>query len=510
MAPLLSSDLFQRVNSISQLGNISNTLNNSVQLKVFEGISIGSALPSLVEIFLDKISNQSSPDIADHYHFFPMVMMMVATGIMYLSCYEQNFMAYFYICNFGMKVLTLISVITHSLSTGVIATQQKMNKLLFIFPIIGIAAINISISYSILIPDSVIWKVVQTVSLVITLISTAVFMLYWFNNLWRHYQHTRYLGCDEKKELLYMVGGMILIISFTSVVPKFTSDWYDIAEKTLLNNCILFICALLFLTVIPNRILKTINEIKDNALRLKRAFVRYVSHEIRSPLSVATAGLELLRSELVAGGVSRAILELLDDISFANNTAVEILNDMLHYEHIDSGTFKLDCAVIPLLNVFAGRLEVYRFMTTKKHISLAIQDHIQVSDYFTADAVDTDSGNHPVRGLAENELPLTPLLVMDKFRVEQILRNLISNAIKFTPEGGNIVMRFLRVSASSTLENLPHMGQHSREAFQPVLELEDASVMKQVEEYLRIEVADSGAGMQCKTYTSMLVHDLDL
>ena len=243
----------------------------------------------------------------------------------------------------------------------------------------------------------------------------------------------------------------------------------------------------------PNRLLKTINEIKDNALRLKREFVRYVSHEIRSPLSVATAGLELLRSELVAHGVTQTILDLLDDISFANNTAIEILNDMLHYEHIDSGTFKLDLAVLPLLNIFAGRLEAYKFMASKKSITLRIEDHVQVSDYSASDEVDLESEISPRNGLAN-----TPVLYIDKFRVDQILRNLMSNAIKFTPEGGNIVMRFLRIPATSTSTDY---YQHYRDALQPIVALEDATVMKQVEAYLRIEVVDSGAGMAIRAIT---------
>eukprot|EP01036_Dinobryon_divergens_P027752 gene27752-36574_t len=298
MAPFLSVDLLQRINSISQLGSFSDTLKTSVLLKVFEGISIGSALPSLVDIILDKVSNRSSVDIADHYQYFPMFMMMVVMGTMYLSWYDQDFIGYLYATNFGMKMLTLLSVITHSLSTGVVATQGKMSSFMFFCPIIGVAALNISMSYSLIFPNNFAWVLVQTISLLIVLVSIVALAVYWFHSLWRHYQTTQYLGFDEKKELLYVMGGIIISASFGSIAPKSSRGWFRANERSLTTYCILFICVLLYLTVVPNRLLKSINEIKDNALRLKREFVRYVSHEIRSPLSVATAGLELLRFEL--------------------------------------------------------------------------------------------------------------------------------------------------------------------------------------------------------------------
>lgn len=81
-------------------------------------------------------------------------------------------------------------------------------------------------------------------------------------------------------------------------------------------------------------------------------------------------------------GASLAILNLLDDDIFsASNTAIEILNDiMLHYEHMDSGIFKLDLAATPLLNVFAGRLEAYKYMALKKkNINLRIEDRAGTS-----------------------------------------------------------------------------------------------------------------------------------
>jgi signal transduction histidine kinase len=190
----------------------------------------------------------------------------------------------------------------------------------------------------------------------------------------------------------------------------------------------------------------------------------------------------------------------LDDIFSASSAAIEILNDMLHYEHMDSGTFKLEMAVTPLLNVFAGRLEAYKFMALKKNISLRIEDQVQASEYYGGG----DAGDGRVEDVEEGLIEAIPrnatvtdgsvstvsVLYIDRFRVEQVIRNFMSNAIKFTPEGGNITMRIARVAAASTLA----VGRPAKEKKYPIEQLEDDSVNKTITGFLRFEVVDSGAG----------------
>eukprot|EP01036_Dinobryon_divergens_P026188 gene26187-34806_t len=241
-----------------------------------------------------------------------------------------------------------------------------------------------------------------------------------------------------------------------------------------------FILCSVVLTVFPTRLLRTISDTQESALRLKREFVRYVSHEIRSPLNVAHAGLEILKGELETTGATNFVRELLDDIYFASNTAIDILNDMLQYEYIDSGTFKLDMAVTPMRKVFEGRLSAYKFMASKKSISLHIEDRVHVSEHSIAD--DLELGT---RSEDENDPLYSNVLYIDKFRVEQILRNLMSNAIKFTPERGNITMIFSHTAATADLSERSH----------PIHELQDEMLIKTIEGYLRIEVVDSGAGI---------------
>jgi len=215
-------------------------------------------------------------------------------------------------------------------------------------------------------------------------------------------------------------------------------------------------------------------------LQLKREFVRYVSHEIRSPLNVVHAGLELLRVDLETAGAPASCLNLLQDIFFASSAAIDILNDMLQYEHIDSGTFKLDCAVVSIVQAFAGRMDSYKSMLANKNITMYIEDLAQVSEFYSPTANDSQ-GN-------VNDQQL--VLFIDKFRVEQIIRNLMTNAVKFTPEGGRVTIRFLTSSGDLHRQPLQHLEPLSPESVAGF----SVAALVVTSNYLRIEVQDSGIG----------------
>jgi hypothetical protein len=102
-----------------------------------------------------------------------------------------------------------------------------------------------------------------------------------------------------------------------------------------------------------------------NILEMKRRFVRFISHEIRTPLNTVCMGLELLESELKMAppnkdndrgeGVEKEGLDfwsnVTNDIKENTHTAVEILNDMLNYDNLESGGLNLELTQVRISDI---------------------------------------------------------------------------------------------------------------------------------------------------------------
>ena len=214
------------------------------------------------------------------------------------------------------------------------------------------------------------------------------------------------------------------------------------------------------------------------------------------------AGLELLQADLIVAGALSSTRSLLKDIYFASSAAIDILNDMLQYEHIDSGTFKLDCTVVSILQAFAGRMDGFRFLLSTKNISLQIEDLAQVTEYFSPDEGARQSGQ-ALQGVADPSSTISPssaappspslVLFMDKFRVEQIIRNLMTNAVKFSPEGGNVTIRF-RINSSDDQHQDQHQQRHMGDLSPETVAGLSSETLTITNSFLRIEIQDSGVG----------------
>ena len=142
-------------------------------------------------------------------------------------------------------------------------------------------------------------------------------------------------------------------------------------------------------------------------------------------------------------------MKLLDDIFFSSATAIDILNDLLQYENIDAGKFKLEFKTLNLRSIFQQRLNPYVFMASKKNVTVDIIDDVGVSEFFNYSfqnsQLDIENSGANVSksldsGLSDNNSSVSSNLLgyqykdlflnVDLFRIDQIIRNLITNALK--------------------------------------------------------------------------------
>ncbi|KAJ1436620.1 histidine kinase-like ATPase [Ochromonadaceae sp. CCMP2298] len=175
---------------------------------------------------------------------------------------------------------------------------------------------------------------------------------------------------------------------------------------------------------------------KEIVMDTKRRFVRFVSHEIRTPMNAVRLGMTLFSTEidgLVAKLAGKSLEEVMGvlhttltdwrqiAVDVLDNTvaAVDVLNDLLNYDKIESGTLRLEFSSLPIWQVIKMATRSFALQAKEKNICLSLS------------GAPWDA--------AAQELQYQALQVVgDSMRISQLLRNLMSNAIKFTPASGSI------------------------------------------------------------------------
>ncbi|OMH32680.1 ATP-binding protein [Motiliproteus sp. MSK22-1] len=185
--------------------------------------------------------------------------------------------------------------------------------------------------------------------------------------------------------------------------------------------------------------------------KAKSDFLASMSHELRTPLNAIIGFSELLKESAV-GELNPKQKEYITDIFDSGYHLLELINDVLDLAKVEAG--KMELSVAPV--IIADLVEQSLFMIREK----CGQHGIQLQ-------LDIDKNCRDIQ------------LTVDQTKLKQVLFNLLSNATKFTPDGGNIrVCACLRSPENSSTE-------HDKEEF--LLENSDG--------YIEIRVEDSGIGI---------------
>jgi signal transduction histidine kinase/CheY-like chemotaxis protein len=154
------------------------------------------------------------------------------------------------------------------------------------------------------------------------------------------------------------------------------------------------------------RHLKAALELAEQASRAKDHFLAVLSHELRTPLTPVAAGLDILEGQ---GGLSAAVLETLAMIRRNVTLEARLIDDLLDVTRIARGKIDLELRPVLLSQVIAQALEVVAGDIEAREL------HLHAAYHDCACMVGGDAT-----------------------RLQQVFWNLLRNAIKFTPHGGNV------------------------------------------------------------------------
>ena len=148
----------------------------------------------------------------------------------------------------------------------------------------------------------------------------------------------------------------------------------------------------------------------EEASLAKTRFLNNMSHDIRTPMNVILGYAQLMENELKGKGLPET-LEHLEKLQQSGNLLLSIINNVLDMAQIESGRMELDENYCQMEDVWKSLLAVFDEKARKKDIAL----HYTIN--------------------VEHEHVLT-----DVTKVKEILVNILSNAIKYTPAGGSVMV----------------------------------------------------------------------
>ncbi|HKW95940.1 MAG TPA: GAF domain-containing protein, partial [Methylomirabilota bacterium] len=181
----------------------------------------------------------------------------------------------------------------------------------------------------------------------------------------------------------------------------------------------------------------------ESASRMKDDFLATLSHELRSPLQPLLNWAYLLRSpNLDPASAERA----LDAIERSTKTLGQLIEDLLDVSRIVTGKLRLQVRVVRVPGVIRGAVEAVEAAALAKGVTL--ETRIE---------------------------PDVPTVLGDPDRLQQVLWNLLSNGIKFTPRGGRVIVTVSGESSQVRItvqdsgagikrEFLPHVFERFRQA----------------------------------------------
>jgi len=226
---------------------------------------------------------------------------------------------------------------------------------------------------------------------------------------------------DQARKTLYPVAGFLalaLFVLFAALVPilRRVTAAVEIRNEQLVEQAARLEQSLAFAqeaqmeTESARHTLSEQNKRLVELDRLKDEFLSLVSHELRTPLTSIRGYLDLVLDE-EAGTLNPEQRRFLNAVERNSGRLLRLVGDLLFVAQADAGRLTLERAKVDVAALAADCVEAARPFADQRAIDLQL-----------------------------TAVPV-PALVGDRGRLAQVVDNLVSNALKFTPEGGHVEVR---------------------------------------------------------------------
>ncbi len=156
--------------------------------------------------------------------------------------------------------------------------------------------------------------------------------------------------------------------------------------------------------------------------RHKSEFLASMSHELRTPLN-AVLGFSEVLLERMFGDLNERQEEYLHDIHGSGKHLLELLNEILDLSKVEAGRMALEYSTFPLRRVLDNTAAMLRERAATHGIELRVEVGPAIDEVYA-----------------------------DELRLKQVVLNLVTNAVKFTDDGGSVVIRATRAGPEVLIE----------------------------------------------------------
>ena len=167
----------------------------------------------------------------------------------------------------------------------------------------------------------------------------------------------------------------------------------------------------------------------ENANRAKSSFLANMSHELRTPLNAILGFSEVLEREMFGPLANRAYRDYAGDINTSGRYLLGLINDILDLSRIEAGRVELREEPMALVTALQNAQHLLGMKAAEKDTFVEIQVE-----------------------------PNVPKVMCDQRAVNQVAINLLTNAIKFSPPKGRVVMSVKRTTAGAVALSVKDNG----------------------------------------------------